>query len=1013
MELFEKSEEKSPQSNGLSTPQPTTGTSDIIDIPISLQNCMIGLSPLHLPSHGLFLIDKGSTHITLDTFGKLSVDASINKGTLYIIDDMSTQKPITLFADGRNRPSADSHFQQAPADIGSQFAAQGYSLLATANDVSIKLSVCPSPDESLVALDLKIESVYMRSCADSTHNLVQLINDLKPPLDIPPFEERYQINPVLSDPVFENIDYSIFQSKQSGAEKGSFDAHADFICDDVPANLEFVESYYADHHSSRSQWASSPSASLTTSYTNTDILLEQDLSELVSQNHIGDPSKIVEFNNHSARKLGSFEQRAQSHDSTLSITEDHFGKREPNEPHEPQPDLPSKYKITGQESSRSQMLENSSAPRLGNVTKDREAHEIRNKEPTVSLAFEIKSVTWDLHDGFDWGYTRDIINSAVSQVEDEVFEVREEKNRMQSTESSETFLGEQQMPQQSVNTGDEHNDSDQDEVVGGVLFNSIYIGMSTHQGSSDLRKRINEELHDDDYSDTNSQISSPFSTKSSHKGSQRSQQKGKKQPLKLKRSKHHKVQIALKNVSGTVHLFSGINDEPSLDDMEKSDYGGDKAVILNRILLKVADMEILDNVQTSTWNKFLTYMRSAGERESGASMLRLQMENVKPIPRLPTSEIILSVHVLPLRLHVDQDTLDFITRFFEFKDDRFDSLIDPLQVELPFIQKVDIRDIPVKLDYKPKKIDYAGLRSGHTTEFMNFFILDEAEMVLRHITLYGIAGFPRMGKELNNIWMPDIKKNQLGDVLSGLAPVRSLVKIGTGIRDLVVVPVREYKKDGRIVRSIQKGAWQFARNTSNELVKFGAKLAVGTQTMLENAEQAMGGAGSAGRVKKAPPRSSINQRDYNVDGDDETVDFQTTAAVSKQGVRFATNASPKYTSTSEQASSRLQRGATVSLYADQPRGVKQGLQSAYDSLGRNLSIAKNAVAEIKTEAVRSGSAQGAAIAVVKAAPIAIIRPMIGATEAVSRTLLGVTNQMDPEQLRDIEEKYRGDSADQL
>lgn len=29
--------------------------------------------------------------------------------------------------------------------------------------------------------------------------------------------------------------------------------------------------------------------------------------------------------------------------------------------------------------------------------------------------------------------------------------------------------------------------------------------------------------------------------------------------------------------------------------------------------------------------------------------------------------------------------------------------------------------------------------------------------------------------------------------------------------------------------------------------------------------------------------------------------------------------------------------------------------------------------------------------------------MIGATEAMGKTLLGVTNQMDPEQLKDIEE----------
>src|SRR5699024_2830544 len=52
---------------------------------------------------------------------------------------------------------------------------------------------------------------------------------------------------------------------------------------------------------------------------------------------------------------------------------------------------------------------------------------------------------------------------------------------------------------------------------------------------------------------------------------------------------------------------------------------------------------------------------------------------------------------------------------------------------------------------------------------------------------------------------------------------------------------------------------------------------------------------------------------------------------------------------------------------------------------------------------RGGNAQDAARAVAKAAPIALIRPVIGATEAVSKTLLGVTNQIDPRQMRDIED----------
>lgn len=98
-------------------------------------------------------------------------------------------------------------------------------------------------------------------------------------------------------------------------------------------------------------------------------------------------------------------------------------------------------------------------------------------------------------------------------------------------------------------------------------------------------------------------------------------------------------------------------------------------------------------------------------------------------------------------------------------------------------------------------------------------------MILKKVKLYGVSGFPRLGTMLNGVWMPDIKSTQLSGVLAGLAPVRSIVQIGSGFKDLVVVPVKEYKKDGRVYRSFSKGVQHFTKNTTNELLKFGVKIA--------------------------------------------------------------------------------------------------------------------------------------------------------------------------------------------
>ncbi|KAI9376037.1 autophagy-related protein 2 CAD motif-domain-containing protein [Aspergillus egyptiacus] len=520
-------------------------------------------------------------------------------------------------------------------------------------------------------------------------------------------------------------------------------------------------------------------------------------------------------------------------------------------------------------------------------------------------------VIWNLFDGYDWQRTRDTISKAVKDVEKKATERR-------------------------VRTGNRASPGfdEEEAVIGDCLFNSIYIGIPANRDPSELHADISRNI-DDLISETGSYATT--STVTSLRRSHSPGLRGKK--LRLSRSKSHKMTFELKGICADLVVFP-----PGSGETESS------------LDIRVQDLEIFDHVPTSTWKKFATYMREAGEKESGTSMVHLEILTVRPVPQLTASEIVLKATVFPLRLHVDQDALDFLSRFFEFRDDSAPAPGSPQ--EAPYLQRVEINAIPVKLDFKPKRVDYGGLRSGRTTEFMNFFILDQADMVMQHVIIYGVSGFDKLGQTLNDIWMPDIKRNQLPSVLSGLAPLRPIVNVGSGVKDLVLVPMREYKKDGRIVRSIQKGALAFAKTTSTELVKLGAKLAIGTQTVLQGAEEL------------------FNMPAGQPGGGDE--DNETDEEAAKQ----------------------------ISLYADQPVGVVQGLRGAFRGLERDLLLARDAIIAVPGEVADSGSATAAAKAVFKRAPTVVLRPAIGVSKAVGQTLLGAGNSMDPSNRRKMEDKYK-------
>ncbi|KAJ8119485.1 hypothetical protein ONZ43_g3568 [Nemania bipapillata] len=481
---------------------------------------------------------------------------------------------------------------------------------------------------------------------------------------------------------------------------------------------------------------------------------------------------------------------------------------------------------------------------------------------------------WKLFDGYDWNHTRDVISKAVYDIEATAIE--------------------RQAKQDRARAGTDMEIVDEETVIGDFLFNSIYIGIPANRDPRELAQAINQELNDNATETESIATTAMTATPNRQGGTYRTKKK-----LKLNRSKRHKITFELKGINVDLITFP-----PGSGETQSS------------IDLRVKDLVIFDHVPTSTWKKFATYNQDAGEREMDASMVHLEILNVKPLPELAAAEIVLKATVLPLRLHVDQDALDFITRFFEFKDDSKPTHASPS--DIPFIQRAEIHSIPVTLDFKPKRVDYAGLRA---------------------------ASYYR--------------RNQLPGVLAGLAPVRSLVNVGSGFKELIEIPIREYKKDGRIVRSIGKGAAAFAKTTGTELVKLGAKLAVGTQYALQGAEDIL--------TKQPNAREPAEWEDEDTESDE-----------------------PKQ----------------ISLYADQPTGVVQGLRGAYSSLARDLNLARDAIIAVPGEVMESGNAQGAAKAVLKRAPTIIFRPLIGSSKAIGQTLMGATNSLDPQNRRRMDEKYK-------
>ncbi|XP_028410274.1 autophagy-related protein 2 homolog B-like [Dendronephthya gigantea] len=397
-----------------------------------------------------------------------------------------------------------------------------------------------------------------------------------------------------------------------------------------------------------------------------------------------------------------------------------------------------------------------------------------------------------------------------------------------------------------------------------------------------------------------------------------------------------------------------------------------------RQVLLVQDVEIRDRLSSSQINKFLyQYSTEARPRQTHSNMISIKMLGLRPDDGLSSQEGCLRVSLKPLRLNIDQDTLQFIINFCKDLSGTDDGNIhdsEP-QVAMSMSTSQDISvdrnmeensdapiffrlvefspDVPIRLDYHGKHGMDMGQRSLAGVLFA-FAQLNCSEITLRRLChRSGLMGFDRVLSYVLNEWANDIKKRQIPGILGGVGPTYSLVQLFQGVKDLFWLPVEQYRRDGRIMRGLQRGASSFTTSSAMAFIELTNKLV-----------QVVHGAAEVAYDIVSPTENNLAPGSHG------------------KLVRRRVNS--------------------------EPADFRQGIANAYNVVTEGFGKTASNIVQVAKEEHENKGVTGAVGGVLRHIPSAVVQPIILATEATSNVLGGVRNQILPDARREAAEKWRVD-----
>lgn len=277
--------------------------------------------------------------------------------------------------------------------------------------------------------------------------------------------------------------------------------------------------------------------------------------------------------------------------------------------------------------------------------------------------------------------------------------------------------------------------------------------------------------------------------------------------------------------------------------------------------------------------------------------------------------------------------------------------------------------------------------------------LENLQLDLKAVKMTGISGWPRVGAELAKLWAYDLSRHQVHRLLTAVQPIRSVANVGSGVADLVLLPVSHYKQHGNLRRGVQRGLASFLRSVSAESMSAAARLAQGAQTVLEHVDDVVSFA-PAPLPPHAQNQFAASQRARRRAG---SGGGGASAAVSSSSA--SSSSSPLHPD-----SLHLRRRSHVSKQANAPPSASEGFRQAYESLSRGLQSAATQLVVVPRDEYARYGGKGAIKSAVRAMPSALLHPAIAGMEAVSKVFNGITNSIEPRRKRENANKFKNTTS---